>query len=103
MQFDLSAFKTFQIGQHQPATKPAGKSLICRNRRTGGFVFVSLNSEQAPEFGDLVAVQGNRNILRVEIYDGQPFVGVVVPATEPAMLNEFSADEGSEDSFPQWL
>ena len=102
MQFDLSAFKPFQAGQHQPATKPAGKSLICRNRRTGGCVFVSLGSEREPEFGDLVAVRSN-GILRVEIYDGQPFVGLVVPAIEQAVLNEFSADEDSEDSFPQWL
>ena len=52
------------------------RSILCRNRRTGDFVFV--DKTQTPSHGDLVAVVSVRG-FRVEIYDGQPFVGVIVP------------------------
>ena len=81
MEFDLSAFKAFQAEQ-QPANKQTGETLLCRNQRTGGFVFVKLSSEPAPQIGDLVAVQDSGDILRAETFTGQPVVGVIVPADD---------------------
>lgn len=59
--------------------------LLCRNRRTSEFVF--LDTSQLPTEGELVAVRYGQN-FRVEIYNGQSFVGVVVPAIELAATKE---------------
>lgn len=56
-------------------------SILCRNRRTGDFVFI--DPIEIPSPGDLVAVVSARG-FRVEIYDGQPFVGVIVSAEDYA-------------------
>lgn len=61
--------------------KAEAYSILCRNRRTGDFVFV--DQSQTPLPGDLVAVVSARG-FRVEIYDGQPFVGVIVSAEDYA-------------------
>ncbi len=92
MEFDLSAFKAFQAEQ-QPANKQTGKTILCCNQRTGGFVFVKLSSEPAPQIGDLVVVQGSGDYLRVETFYGQPMVGVIVPAIE------WLRSKDSDDSF----
>lgn len=57
--------------------KAEARSILCRNRRTGDLVFI--DPTQTPSPGDLVAVVSARG-FRVEVYDGQSFVGVIVPA-----------------------
>lgn len=53
------------------------KTLLCRNRRTGGFVFVNPNIK--PSEGDLVAVRYGAR-LTIESFVGQANLGVIVDA-----------------------
>lgn len=54
-------------------------TLLCRNRRTGDFLFI--DRQQRPTIGDLVAVL-NGDTVRVEAYSGQRCLGLIVPAIE---------------------
>lgn len=57
------------------------RRLLCRNRATGQFLFIV---KTAPHPGDLVAIRTATGI-RVEAYNGQHCLGVVVPANDLAI------------------
>ena len=63
------------------ARTQAEAAILCRNRRTGDYVFV--NSTIPPVIGDLVAVATERG-FRVELFSGQPHAGVVTAAKDYA-------------------
>lgn len=53
------------------------KAILCRNRRTGGIVFVNPNIK--PVEGSFVAVKSNGRLI-VELFNGQACLGVVAEA-----------------------
>lgn len=66
------------VSAHPHASGEA-RALLCRNRRTGLFVWI--DRSRSPETGELVAVR-SRIGLRIEVFNGQPIVGVIVENAE---------------------
>lgn len=62
-----------------PHANGEARVILCRNRRTGLFVWI--DRSRLPEVGQLVAVR-SRTGLRVEAFSGQAIVGVIVENAE---------------------